>query len=45
MIKIVIFDFGGVLGSESDAWERNFRKIVKITGLTPYELDEIFDVH
>src|SRR3989344_7926372 len=43
MIKTIIFDFGGVLGSDSDDWEKAFPKIIVATGLSAYELEKIWD--
>ncbi len=45
MIKLIIFDFGGVLGSEAHAWETNFREILDLTGLTPKEIHKILSNH
>ena len=45
MAKVVIFDFGGVLVSESDAFDSDYLIISKKTGLPPYKLQEIFFSH
>lgn len=45
MIKLIIFDFGGVLGCDADDWNNTFKMIPKLTGLTSLELEEIFDIH
>lgn len=45
MIKLIIFDFGGVLGCDADDWNNTFRDIPKLTGLTSSELEEIFNEH
>jgi epoxide hydrolase-like predicted phosphatase len=43
--KTIIFDFGGVVGSNSDTWEDEYHKIVELTGLSEAELHEIYDRH
>src|SRR3989344_5436953 len=43
--KTVIFDFGGVIGSDSDRWEDEYHKVVEETGLTPEKLHEIYNKH
>lgn len=45
MIKTIIFDFGGVLGSEAHTWESNFKEIVSLTGMSPREIQAIFERH
>lgn len=45
MIKTIIFDFGGVVGSDANDWETNFSQVQEITGLSSQELNEIFDEH
>ncbi len=45
MIKVVAFDFGGVMGSESDDFENTFKKISELSGLTTERLHSIFDNH
>lgn len=45
MVKTIILDFGGVLGSDSDLWNSYAREILKITGLSARQLNKIFDLH
>lgn len=45
MIKIVIFDFGGVLGSDANNWEINFKEILDRTNLSVEEIDQIWKRH
>ena len=45
MIKAIIFDFGGVLGSDSNAWKKNSRKILEVTGLSLDQIEEIGNSH
>lgn len=45
MVKVIAFDFGGVIGSDADEWQTTFIKINKITGLTADELQELFIKH
>lgn len=45
MIKLIIFDFGGTIGCDSNDWNNTFKKIPLLTGLSPSELNEIFDDH
>lgn len=45
MVKAVIFDFGGVVGSDSDAWDINFLEIKKLTGLSCVQLEKFFIKH
>lgn len=44
-IQLIIFDFGGVLGSDADSWEKTFGKILSRTGLTTEELDALWGLH
>lgn len=45
MIKAIIFDYGGVLGSDADEWETTFREIPQLTGLSPSKIQEVFEKH
>lgn len=45
MIKAILFDYGGVLGNDSDAWEKEFVEIPLLTGLSPQKLSSIFEKH
>ncbi len=45
MIQLIIFDFGGVLGSDADDWEKTFSEILSRTGLTAEELDTLWSLH
>ena len=42
MVKVILFDFGGVLGNNDDEWENTFSEIPEVTGLTPEELRVLF---
>ena len=42
MNKTIIFDFGGVLGSDIDNWKQN---IINYTGLSRASLQEIYNSH
>ncbi|MBT4824736.1 HAD family phosphatase [Candidatus Woesearchaeota archaeon] len=42
-ITTVIFDYGKVLGTDSNEWSTTFKDIVEMTGFSPKELDEIFN--
>ena len=42
MIKLIIFDWGKVLGSGADRWNEELNIMQKITGLTNLQLDTIF---
>ena len=43
--KTIIFDFGGVLGSDADEWTKSFKRIPEMTGLNPDELQDIWRRH
>ena len=45
MIKVIIFDFGGVLGPDADDWKNTFKQIPKLTGLTESTLQNLFNLH
>lgn len=45
MIKLIIFDFGGVLGSDADDWDKTFPKILYHTGLVAEDLNKIWNLH
>jgi len=45
MIKTVIFDFGGVLGPNANEWNTKYKEILKLTGLTAMEMNEIWPIH
>jgi len=45
MVKTVIFDFGGVLGSDANAWKKNPGKILEATGLSIDKIEEIGNSH
>ncbi|KKP40658.1 MAG: hypothetical protein UR29_C0001G0066 [Candidatus Woesebacteria bacterium GW2011_GWC2_33_12] len=32
MIKVIAFDFGGVLGPDANDWNNTFKNILKLTG-------------
>ena len=40
-IKVVAFDYGGVLGSDTDAWETNFQPMLNLLGLNADRVEEI----
>lgn len=42
MIKAIIFDYGGVLGSDSHEWDTTFKEIKRLTGLQSEELQGLF---
>jgi HAD superfamily hydrolase (TIGR01509 family) len=42
MVKVMLFDFGGVLGNNDNEWKTTFIEISDVTGLTSKELDELF---
>jgi putative hydrolase of the HAD superfamily len=44
-IKIIAFDYGGVLGSDSDNWDTNFIEVSRAAGVSPSELGNILDKH
>lgn len=45
MIKVIAFDFGGVLGPDADDWNKTFKEIPKLTGLKDKELQNLFESH
>lgn len=45
MIKLILFDFGGVLGSDADDWDKTFSKILFRTGLAAEDLSKIWNLH
>lgn len=45
MIKVIAFDFGGVLGPDADDWSNTFKQIPKLTGLTESILQNLFNLH
>lgn len=45
MIKYIIFDYGGVLGSNAHEWKTTFKDVLKETGLTADEMGSIFSKH
>lgn len=45
MIKVIAFDFGGVLGPDADDWSDTFKQIPKLTGLTESALQNLFNLH
>jgi len=45
MIKVIAFDFGGVLGPDADDWSNTFKQIPKLTGLTESTLQNLFNLH
>ena len=45
MIRTIIFDFGGVLGSDADAWETNFERILEITRISLIQMNQIYKSH
>lgn len=45
MIKLIIFDFGGVLGSDANDWQKTFSKILSQTGLTTEDLHKIWNLY
>jgi GrpB-like predicted nucleotidyltransferase (UPF0157 family)/FMN phosphatase YigB (HAD superfamily) len=44
-IKLIIFDFGGVLGSDANDWDKSFFKLLKLTGLKSEDMGPIFIKH
>ena len=44
-IKVIAFDFGGVLGTEADAWSSTFERVLGSAGLTHEEMDKIWEKH
>lgn len=45
MIKVIAFDFGGVLGPDADDWKHTFNEISKLTDLTELYLQKNFNKH
>jgi putative hydrolase of the HAD superfamily len=45
VVKVLIFDFGGVLGPDSDDWNGSFKKVLTQTGLTFEEIQRAFNFH
>ncbi|MEK7526469.1 MAG: HAD family phosphatase [Patescibacteria group bacterium] len=45
MIKLIIFDYGGVIGSDADEWNTTFSKVLEITGLSSDIFEQIFKKH
>lgn len=43
MIKVIAFDFGGVLGSDADEWNTTFKKVLDKSGLTVSEMFNIWE--
>lgn len=43
MIKVIAFDFGGVLGPDVDDWNHTFKEINRLTDLTSNHLQSIFE--
>lgn len=43
MINTFIFDFGGVLGPDSNDWDHNFKIIKTLTNLSANNLDQILE--
>ncbi len=42
MITTIIFDYGGVLGSDATEWSTRFKDIARILKLTPAQLDALW---
>jgi glucose-1-phosphatase len=45
MIKVIAFDYGGVLGTDADAWTTTFKKVLEVSGLTNSEMLKIWEKH
>ena len=45
MIKVIAFDFGGVLGPDADDWTITFKDILLLTGIPQVKMQKIFDDH
>ncbi len=45
MIKVIAFDFGGVIGSDADQWNTTFKPVLDLTGLTSQEMVNIWEKH
>lgn len=45
MIKVIAFDYGGVLGCEADDWNSTFRKVLEASGLSFEEMLAIWEKH
>lgn len=45
MIKVVAFDYGGVLGTEADDWNGTFKKVLEISGLSNDDMLQIWQRH
>jgi putative hydrolase of the HAD superfamily len=45
MIKTIVFDFGGVIGGNNNAWDGAQKRIKDISGLTTEELEKLFHIH
>jgi len=45
VFKTIIFDYGGVLGSDANEWETTFRKIPQVAELSSQKIQNIFEKH
>ncbi len=45
MTEVIAIDYGGVLGTEADAWNTTFREVISVSGLTLDEMDKIWKKH
>lgn len=42
MIKIIIFDFGGIISGDNNDWDFTYKRFSEVSGLTSAELENIF---
>ena len=45
MIKVIAFDYGGVLGTESQAWKTTFKKVLENANISYDEIIQIWKNH
>jgi putative hydrolase of the HAD superfamily len=45
MIEVIAIDYGGVLGTEADAWDTTFKEVMSTSQLTLDEMNRIWEKH
>ncbi|SRR5258708_2102252 len=45
MIKVIAFDYGGVLGTEANAWNTTFKNVLEAGNITIEEINQIWNDH
>ena len=45
MLKVIAFDYGGVLGTEANDWSKTFKNVLEAANLSLEEMDEIWERH